>query len=83
MPRTMTSREFNHDTGMAKREAALGPVVITDRGSPSFVLLTYESYHRLVAGSPNIVELLAHAGSDDVDFDPAVSGEVVAPARFD
>jgi hypothetical protein len=29
---TMTAREFNRDVSAAKREAAHGPVVITDRG---------------------------------------------------
>ena len=83
MPRTLTSREFNQDTGAAKREAALGPVVITDRGAPSFVLLTYESYHRLVAQSPTIFDLLAAPASDDIDFEPPISTDVGAPARFE
>ena len=29
---TLSSREFNHDTGRAKRAALKGPVFITDRG---------------------------------------------------
>ncbi|WP_156498877.1 type II toxin-antitoxin system Phd/YefM family antitoxin, partial [Oleiphilus sp. HI0079] len=41
---TLTSREFNQDTGRAKKEALSGPVYITDRGKPSHVLLSYEEY---------------------------------------
>ena len=31
---TLTSREFNQDTGRAKTAARHGPVFITDRGKP-------------------------------------------------
>jgi len=41
-PTKFTSREFNHDTGAAKRASAHGPVYITDRGRPAHVLLTIE-----------------------------------------
>ena len=47
----MTSREFNQHTGRAKRAADKGPVVITDRGQPAYVLLTQEAFARL-AGNP-------------------------------
>lgn len=36
---TMSAREFNRDVSAAERDAARGPVVITDRGEPAFVLL--------------------------------------------
>ncbi|MDG4768201.1 type II toxin-antitoxin system prevent-host-death family antitoxin [Solwaraspora sp. WMMD406] len=41
------SREFKHDTGRAKIAARSGPVFITDRGRPGYVLLTIEDYQRL------------------------------------
>jgi prevent-host-death family protein len=47
MPTTLTSREFNQDTARAKRAAQDGPVVITDRGRPTHVLLAYEDYAHL------------------------------------
>ena len=50
MPRTLTSREFNQDTGRAKTAANEAPVVITDRGKPSHVLVSYEEYERLKGG---------------------------------
>ena len=37
---TLTSREFNQDHGRAKKAAQKGPVFITDRGTPAFVLLS-------------------------------------------
>ena len=65
---TVTSREFNHDVGAAKRAAAHGPVVITDRGTPAFVLLTIEDYRRLSGERRSIVELLR--ADDDIEFEP-------------
>ncbi len=47
---TMTSREFNQDTARAKRAAKKGPVRITERGRPAYVLLTQEEYEALTAG---------------------------------
>lgn len=43
----MSASEFNRDVMQAKRHAAQGPVVITDRGEPSFVLLSIKDYRRL------------------------------------
>ena len=34
---TISSREFNHDAGAAKKAAATGPVFITNRGKPAHV----------------------------------------------
>ena len=47
MTLTMTSREFNQRTHAAKVAAAQGPVVVTDRGRPAHVLLTFEAYQRM------------------------------------
>lgn len=70
MVTTFTSREFNQDTGRAKKAAREGPVFITDRGRPSHVLLSIEEYQRLARQEPGIVELLAMPGAEDVEFDP-------------
>jgi prevent-host-death family protein len=45
----VTARDFNRDVSAAKRAASKGPVIITDRGEPSHVLLSIEDYHRLLA----------------------------------
>ena len=44
---SFSSREFKQDAGGAKRAAAKGPVIITDRGRPSHVLLSFEAYQKL------------------------------------
>jgi hypothetical protein len=79
----MTSREFNQDTGTAKKAARRGPVYVTDRGHVSHVLLSFEDYERLAQGQASIVDLLAGPpGVEDVDFDVPVSREAAEPAHF-
>jgi prevent-host-death family protein len=79
---TLSSREFNQDTGRAKKAAAAGPVIITDRGKPAHVLLSFEDYQRLQVGPRKIADVLAMSDGDDIAFDPprAVLGS--RPADF-
>jgi hypothetical protein len=45
-------------------------VIITDRGRPSHVLLTFEGYSRLAGEGASIIELLgAPAGVEDADLE--------------
>jgi PHD/YefM family antitoxin component YafN of YafNO toxin-antitoxin module len=67
---TLTSREFNQDVSRAKRAAEDGPVVITDRGKPAYVLLRHEEYRRLIGDSPTLLDALAQPGVEDFEFDP-------------
>ncbi len=68
---TLSGREFNQDTGRAKRAATEGPVLITDRGRPSHVLLSIEDYRRLTEGSASIVELLSMPDAlGAIEFEP-------------
>jgi prevent-host-death family protein len=66
---TLSSREFNQDTGKAKAAAKNGPVFITDRGTPAHVLLSIEEYRRLTNSGPSIVDLLAMPGAEDIEID--------------
>ena len=66
----LSSREFNQDTGRAKRAAKKGPVFITDRGRPSHVLLTAEEYNRITGSQKSIADLLAVPESAEIQFDP-------------
>jgi prevent-host-death family protein len=74
---TVSSRELHQDAGKAKRAAKKGPVFITERGRPSFVLLNIDEYHKLSSKGKNIVELLRMP--DDTpkfDFDPPRLGDL-------
>jgi prevent-host-death family protein len=72
-PRTMSSREFNQNTSGAKQVATGGPLVITDRGKPSFVLMTHAEYERLQHDRPkrfvSVLEALEQKGGPEYDFD--------------
>jgi prevent-host-death family protein len=72
---TLTSREFNQDVARAKRAANEGPVIITDRARPAYVLMRYETYQRLAGRGPGIRALLAHPESEDVTFEPPRLGD--------
>jgi len=54
---TITSREFGHNVSSAKHLARQGPVFITDRGAPAFVLLSMDAYQSL-AGNERALSLL-------------------------
>lgn len=61
---TISARDFNRDVSAAKRAADAGPVTITDRGRPAYVLLTRVDYERLLDARS-----LADVLSMDVDID--------------
>lgn len=67
---SLSSRELNHDVSSAKRAAQNGPVIITDRGKPSHVLMTYGEFERLTGKRRNLVDALSMPGLSDIDFDP-------------
>ena len=80
----LTSREFNQDTGGAKRAAATGPVFITDRGRPSHVLMTFEDFSRLAGCNLTIGELLSQpSGIEGIEFEPQPDRTAAIPAQFD
>ena len=64
----VSAREFNKDVSAAKRAAAQAPVIITDRGRPSHVLLSIADYRRLLADERTIVDWLSV--DDGVDLEP-------------
>lgn len=77
---TMSAREFNQDVSKAKKAAKDGPVFVTDRGRPSYVLLTIEEYQRITGTQTDIVDLLAMPGGENIDFDvPRLGGPVAKP----
>lgn len=74
---TVSSREFNQDTSGVKKAADDGPVVITDRGRPAYVLLTFEEFERMKGPQKSLAELLAMPGSEDIEFEVPPRTEMV------
>ena len=82
MAMQMSSRDFNQDTGGAKKAAERGPVFITDRGRPAHVLLTFEAYEELV-GTRHVLDRLGEpAGIEGIEFVVPVSPDEAQPAQF-
>ena len=78
----MSSREFNQDTGKAKKLAEQEPVFITDRGEASHVLMSMKEYAKLASQGKSISDLLAM--DDDIDFDPPKLDDIdFKPMEFD
>jgi len=69
----LTSREFNRDVSLAKRAAAVEPVLITDRGRPTHVLLSIADYRRLTGEGDNILDILAMPEAVALDAADAAS----------
>lgn len=75
MTTILTSREFNQHASEAKKSSLAGPVIITDRGRPAHVLLSFADYKKLTdpdGAQRTIVDLLAMpaGAADDIEFDP-------------
>lgn len=81
---TISSREFNQDSGGAKKAAEKGPVIITDRGKPSHVLLSFEDYQKLIGRGMSLAEALAQKEDGDFEFEPPrMSDTIFKPVDFD
>ncbi|SNQ48608.1 Antitoxin [Frankia canadensis] len=64
----ISAREFNRDVSAVKRAATHGPVIITDHGRPSHVLLTFADYQRLTGAGTSLGQAFVLA--EEVDFEP-------------
>ena len=67
---TVTSRQLSQSLGQVKQAAKSGPVVITDHGKPTHVLLCIEEYRRLTGQGLSLIEALSMPGLSDIEFDP-------------
>jgi PHD/YefM family antitoxin component YafN of YafNO toxin-antitoxin module len=55
-------------------------VIITDRGRPAHVLLTFDEYRRITGGRTRIADLLAMPGIEEVEIDIPRSRDLARPA---
>ena len=69
---TYSSRDFTRDVSAAKRAAAHGPVLITDRGRPAYALLSIHDYYALSgAQQDSLLDVMdAIPGGAGIEFDP-------------
>lgn len=64
---TMSAREFNQNVSGAKRAALDAPVVITDRGKASHVLISIDDYRRLTGSETSWVHRIQM--DEDIEFE--------------
>lgn len=67
---TLSARDFNQDVGRAKKATVNGPVIITDRGKPAHVLLSFNDYRKLRGGRKmSLLESLVPSNPSAMDDD--------------
>ena len=66
---TMSAREFNQDVSAAKRAAETEPLVITDRGLPSHVLITYREYVERFGSEESVFDRLSVGADFEFEVD--------------
>jgi hypothetical protein len=79
---TLSSRQFNQDASKAKKAAKAGPVIITDRGRPAHVPLTFDYYKKITGRRTKIADLLAMPGIEDIELDIPQMRDRAQPAAF-
>ena len=73
---TITSRDLNQDIAGAKRAALSGPVFITNRGKPAFVLSTITSWQQATGQKKSLIDVMRDIGFEgcenvgEIDFEP-------------
>jgi prevent-host-death family protein len=67
---TVTAAEYNQRPSQVKRAAEDEPVVITEHSRPSFVLLTYAEYQRLLRTPSDLAEWLEMDEEIEFEIDP-------------
>ena len=70
MPQSIfSSREFNQHVSEAKKASLSGPVFVTDRGKPAYVLLSIDKYKELSGEQENIIDMLSMPGDETIEFE--------------
>lgn len=81
---TVSSREFARDLASAKKAASKGPVIVTDRGRPTYALLRIEDYYELSGAQPrSLLSIMDAIPGGDFEFEsPKLTGDDLKPADF-
>ena len=65
---TISNKEFNDDVDKARKNALEYPVMITDCGNPTDVLLSIEHYLRITINEKNILDLLTTPSAANIEL---------------
>ena len=64
---TTTSKEFNRQASALRRSASHEPLLITERGRPAHVLMSYAAYQALQSPVQSVADALAMSVADALD----------------
>ncbi len=83
--KTISARTLNQNVSAAKRMAAVEPVLITDRGKPSLVLMSHAEFERRTARPfVSVVDAIADRRPEaDFDWEPPSRDWTPRPIDFD
>ena len=59
----MTNQEFKQNVSQAQKTAQTEPVIITNRGEPAYVLMTYTEYEKTLQSKS------VRSGLDDIELE--------------
>lgn len=71
-----SSRELNQYTSKVQKHARSEPVLITNRGKPDQVLMSYADYETMINSKTeqkpfvSIADTLGYSDASDIDFEP-------------
>ncbi len=78
----LTVTEVNQNFSKARQALESGPVVITERGEPAFVLMTYADFTGRQGARPPLLQRIDVPGTEAIDFDPPRFDDPLRPAAF-
>lgn len=84
MTTTVTSRELNQNSSHVQRQAEQETVIITKRGKPNLVMLSYEEYQRMAGEKQTLLDALGNHDAAFIDFEPTREPAIgFRPVEFD
>ena len=79
---TVSARDFARDLARAKKDANAGPVIVTDRGRPTYALLKIEDYYKLAGNQrQSLLAVMDAIPGGHFEFEPPrLAGHDLKPA---
>lgn len=82
--RQISAREFNQNASAARKAANDAPLVVTERGRPTHVLMRYEEYERLTSNNRSALDMFADPRPEaDFEFNPERDKSLPRIVEFD
>jgi hypothetical protein len=79
----LSNRDFTRNASAAKRAALAGPVFITEKGRPAYVLMKIDDDQMMVNGSPFLLGVMDNIpGGEGIDFAPPKRGFQIKTAAL-